>query len=87
MPAAAVFTIILAVLTVLVLAAYLISIARVLGRVNARLREVTAGLHLVTERTEPVGSIVGDINNELAGADNALQAVLTKRRRQPAGSR
>jgi hypothetical protein len=87
MPAAAVFTIILAVLTVLVLAAYLISIARVLGRVNARLREVTAGLHLVTERTEPVGSIVGDINNELAGADNALQAVLTKRHRQPAGSR
>ena len=87
MPAAAVFTIILAVLTVLVLAAYLISIARTLGRVNARLREVTTGLHLVTERTEPVGSIVGDINNELAGADNALQAVLTKRRRQPAGSR
>ena len=87
MPAAAIFTIILAALTVLVLAAYLISIARVLGRVNARLREVTAGLHLVTERTEPVGSIVGDINNELAGADNALQAVLTKRRRQPAGSR
>ena len=87
MPAAAIFTIILAALTVLVLAAYLISIARVLGRVNARLREVTTGLHLVTERTEPVGSIVGDINNELAGADNALQAVLTKRRRQPAGSR
>jgi uncharacterized protein YoxC len=87
MPAAAIFTIILAALTVLVLAAYLISIARVLGRVNARLREVTTGLHLVTERTEPIGSIVGDINNDLAGADNALQAVLTKRRRQPAGSR
>lgn len=83
MPAAAVFTIILAVLTVLVLAAYLISIARVLGRVNARLRAVTAGLHLVTERTEPIGSIVGEINNDLAGVDDALKAVLTKRRRQP----
>jgi hypothetical protein len=87
MPAAAVFTIIVAVLTILVLAAYLISIARTLRRVDARLREVTDGLHLVTERTEPIGSIVGDINNDLAGADSALEAVLTKRRRQPAGSR
>jgi hypothetical protein len=84
MPAAAVFTIILAVLTVLVLAAYLISIARVLGRINARLREVTTGLHTVTERTEPVGSIVGEINKDLAGVDDALKAVLAKRRRRPA---
>ncbi|MDQ4011045.1 MAG: hypothetical protein M3228_10225 [Actinomycetota bacterium] len=79
MPAAAIFTIILAALTVLVLAAYLISIARVLARVHARLREVTAGLHLVTERTEPIGSIVGDINTDLAGADDALRAVLARR--------
>ena len=78
MPAAAVFTIILAVLTVLVLAAYLISIALVLWRVNARLRAVTAGLHLVTERTEPIGPIVGEINNDLAGVDDALRAVLAR---------
>ena len=81
MPAAAVFTIILAALTVLVLAAYLISIARVLRRVDARLRAVTTGLHVVTERTEPVGSIVGEINKDLAGADDALRAVLAKSRR------
>jgi hypothetical protein len=78
MPAAAVFTIIVAVLTVLVLAAYLISIARVLWRIDARLRAVTDGLHLVTERTEPIGSIVGEINKDLAGVDNALRAVLAK---------
>ncbi len=78
MPAAAVFTIILAVLTVLVLAAYLISIARVLGRIDARLRAVTAGLHLVPERTEPIGSIVGEINNDLAGVDDALRRVLAR---------
>lgn len=78
MPAAAVFTIILAVLTVLVLAAYLIKIALVLGRINARLRAVTDGLHLVTERTEPIGSIVGEINNDLAGVDHALRAVLAR---------
>ena len=88
MMAAAVFTIILAVLTVLVLAAYLLSIARVLGRIDGRLRAVTDGLHLVTQRTEPVGSIVGEINNDLAGVDDALRAVLSKRRRPAkAGSR
>lgn len=79
MPAAAVFSIILAVITVLVLAAYLISIALVLGRIHAKLREVNTGLHLVTERTEPVGSIVGEINRDLAGVNDALRAVLARK--------
>ncbi len=79
MPAAAIFSIIVAALTVLVLAAYLISIAGVLRRIDARLRAVTAGLHLVTERTEPIGSIVGEINNDLAGVDDALRAVLARK--------
>jgi hypothetical protein len=78
MPLAAVITIIGAVLTVLALAAYLISIALVLWRVNARLRAVAAGLHLVTERTEPIGSIVGEINTDLARVDDALRAVLAR---------
>ncbi|MCA1696977.1 MAG: hypothetical protein LC749_20915, partial [Actinobacteria bacterium] len=76
MPAAAVFSIILAVITVLVLAAYLISIAGVLMRIHAKLREVNTGLHVVTEKTEPIGSIVGDINRDLAGPNDALRAVL-----------
>ena len=79
MPAVAIFSIILAALTVLVLAAYLISIAGVLRRIDARLRAVTSGLHLVTERTEPIGSIVGEINNDLAGVDDALRAVLARK--------
>ncbi|MGH4018936.1 MAG: hypothetical protein ACRDT0_06785 [Pseudonocardiaceae bacterium] len=78
MPLAAVITIIGAALTVLVLAAYLISIALVLRRVDTRLRAVTDGLHLVTERTEPIGSIVGEINKDLAGVDDALRAVLAR---------
>jgi hypothetical protein len=79
MPAAAIFSIVLAAITVLVLAAYLISIARILVRISAKLRAVNTGLHVVTERTEPVGSIVGDINSDLAGADDALRAVLARR--------
>lgn len=78
MPLTAVITIIGAALTVLVLAAYLIRVALVLGRINARLRTVTVGLHLVTERTEPVGSIVGEINRNLTGVDDALRAVLAR---------
>jgi hypothetical protein len=76
MPAAGIVTIILALLTVLVLAAYLISIAAVLRRVNAKLHAVTASLPIVTQKTEPIGSIVGDINNDLAGVDGALRRVL-----------
>lgn len=79
MPAAAIFSIVLAAITVLVLAAYLISIARILVRISAKLRAVNTGLHVVTERTEPVGSILGDINSDLAGADDALRAVLARR--------
>ena len=79
MPAAAIFSIVLAALTVLVLAAYLISIARILARISAKLREVNTGLHVVTEKTEPVGSIVGDINSDLAAADDALRAVLARK--------
>ena len=78
MPIAAIITIIGAVLTVLVLAAYLISVVIVLRRVDVKLRAVVAGLHVVTERTEPVGGIVGEINSDLAGVDDALRAVLAK---------
>ncbi|MGH3523653.1 MAG: hypothetical protein ACRDU4_12730 [Mycobacterium sp.] len=78
MPAAAVVTIIAALLTVVVLAVYLIRIASVLGRVNAKLRAVTDGLHVVAEKTEPAGSIVREMNSDLAGVDNAFRRVLAK---------
>ena len=78
MSLAAVITIIGAALTVLVLAAYLISIALILRRVDTKLHAVTAGLHSVPDKTEPIGSIVGQINKDLAGVDNALRAVLAK---------
>jgi hypothetical protein len=78
MPLAAIITIIGAALTVLALAAYLISVALILRRVDAKLHAVTAGLHSVPDKTAPIRSIVGHINKDLAGADNALQAVLAK---------
>lgn len=80
MPDVAIVTIIGAALTVLVLAAYLISIWAALGRVYTKLREVTAGLPVVTEKTKPLGPVLGEINNDLAGVDEALKAVLAKSR-------
>lgn len=80
MPFVAVVTIIGALLTVVVLAAYLIRVALILRRVDRKLGAVIGGLGAVVEKTEPIGSVVGEINNDLAGVDNALQDVLTKER-------
>lgn len=80
MPAAAVITIIGAILTVVVLAAYLIRVALILRRVSGKLSAVIAGVGSATEKTQPVGSIVREINKDLAGVDSALQGVLTKNR-------
>ena len=80
MPLAAVITIIGAGLTVFVLAAYLISVALVLWRVDRSLRAANVNLGLAAERTMPIGSIVGEINNDLAGVDDALRGVLVRSR-------
>ncbi len=80
MPAVAVITIIGAILTVLVLAAYLIRVARILQRVKAKLGDVIVGVESAAQKTEPLGSILREINKDLAGADKGLQDVLTKQR-------
>ncbi len=80
MPPAAIITIIGALLTVVVLAAYLIRVALILRRVNGKLGAVIAGVVSAGEKTKPVGSIIGEINKDLAGVDRALQGVLAKER-------
>ncbi len=80
MPFAAVVTIIGALLTVVVLAAYLIRVALILRRVDRKLGAVLGGLGAVVDKTQPIGAVVGEINNDLAGVDSALQGVLTKER-------
>ncbi|MGH3566998.1 MAG: hypothetical protein ACRDRH_13390 [Pseudonocardia sp.] len=80
MISAAVVTIIGALLTVLVLAAYLIYVALVLRRVDGRLSAITAGVESITYKAELAGPIVREINKDLTGVNNALQAVLTKKR-------
>ena len=80
MPTVAVVTIVGAALTVLALAGFLISVALILWRVDRRLRSITAGVGVITEKAAPAGPVVREINQDLAGVDNALRAVLSKRR-------
>jgi hypothetical protein len=71
-------TIIGVLLTVVVLVAYLIRAALVLGRVSAKLDPIALDLHQVIEKTEPIKPIVEEINRDLTGVDNALRAVLAR---------
>jgi len=75
-----VITIIAAILTVVVLAAYLIRVALMLQRVNGKLGAVIADVRTVGKQTEPLGSILGGINHDLTGVDKTLQGVLAKQR-------
>jgi hypothetical protein len=74
----AIITIIGALLTVVVLVAYLTRVVFVLARVSAKLNPIAAGLHQVVEKTRPIEPIIGEINKDLAGVDNALRAVLAR---------
>lgn len=78
MPLVAMITIIGALLTVVVLVAYLTRVVLVLARASAKLTPVAIDLHQVIEKTQPIKPIVGEINKDLAEVDDALRAVLAR---------
>jgi hypothetical protein len=80
--AAGVVSIVVALVTVLVLAAYLIYVVFALRRVSARLRAILAGLALIPGKTAPISPVLSEINHDLATVDSRLRVVLT-RDRQP----
>jgi hypothetical protein len=80
MSPAAVVTVVLALLTVVVLAAFLIYIAILLLGVTRRLNAIAGGVPVITAKAEPAGPVVNEINQDLAGVYNALLGVLTKSR-------
>jgi len=67
-------------LTVVVLAAYLIRVALILRRVERSLATVIGGVGAIVDKTKPINSVLGEINQDLAGVDSALQEVLTRER-------
>jgi len=74
-------------LTVATLAAYLIRVALILVHVNFTLGTIIAGVRAIATQVEPLGPVVGEINNDLAGLSKALQDLVAKAggRRVPAG--
>ncbi len=79
MPLAGVVTIIGALLTVGLLAVYLSRMVLILRRVDRKLGAVIRGLGVVVDKTEPIGPIVGQMNQDLVGVDTALQDVLARK--------
>jgi uncharacterized protein YoxC len=60
---------------VVVLAVYLIAIAARLRKVSHTLGLVTFGVRAIEKQTEPIGPVVGDINEALEGVAGALEQV------------
>jgi len=63
-------------LLVLVLAFYLIAIARALRKVSATLGLVTFGVRAIEKQTQPIGPVLGEINGALEQVAGALQGLV-----------
>jgi hypothetical protein len=83
MPAAGVATLVLVLLTVAVLAAYLIRVALVLKHVNFTLGTVIAGVRAIELATRPITPILGSIAGDLAATQQALEDLLASKAARP----
>jgi hypothetical protein len=63
-------------LLVLVLATYLIVIARTLRKVSQTLGLITFGVRAIEKQTEPIGPVVGDVNAALEKVATALEQLV-----------
>lgn len=75
----AIVTLIGVALTVLVLAAYLLTVAWILYKVSFTLGTVVAGLRAIANQTEPLKPVIDEINADLAGVQGALEGLLAKK--------
>ena len=76
MPAAGVVTLLLVLLTVAVLAAALVRVALLLKHVNVTLGSVIEGVGAIETATQPINPLLGDIANDLAATQQALDGLL-----------
>lgn len=79
MNAAAVVTIIAAVLAVAAIAVYLISVAVVLRQINSRLDGVIGAVGKIIDATRPVGPVVASISTDLGAAQGVLEHLLERK--------
>lgn len=76
MPAPAIATIVLAVVVVLVLAGFLLAIARVLLDVHRKLGPVIEAVGMIASQAKPVDPVVRSITGNLATAQDGLSSLL-----------
>jgi len=85
MPAAAVVTLIIVGVAVLVIAGYLLLIAVSLMGVNSALGKVVSSVNEIPSRTQPVPSVIDAMNKDLGDAANVLESLL-QRKAEPSPS-
>lgn len=77
MSAAAVAALVVTGVLVAALAFYLLWVVAILSRLTDTLGKVTFGVAAIAHRVEPVQRLVGEINGDLIGVAEALEALAT----------
>ena len=60
------------ILTVIVIAAFLITVVTLLGQIWSRINTILGVVGVVVEKTEPLGPVIGEIKADLAGGEAAI---------------
>ena len=72
METAQVVMLIAVILTVIVIAVFLITVVSLLGQIWSRINTILGVVGGVVEKTEPLGSVIGEIKSDLGGGEIAL---------------
>ncbi len=84
MSAAAIAALVVTGVLVAALAFYLLWVVVILRRLTDTLGKVVFGVASIAHRVEPVGAVVGEINGDLIGVADALEALADDVRPAPA---
>ena len=60
------------ILTVIVIAAFLITVVALLGQIWSRINTILGVVGGVVEKTEPLGPVIGEIKADIAGGEVAI---------------
>ena len=72
METAQVVMLIAVILTVIVIAVFLITVVTLLGQIWSRINTILGVVGGVVEKTEPLGAVIGEIKSDLAGGEIAI---------------
>lgn len=75
MPAAGIAALVVTAVLVLALAFYLLWVVLLLRRLTDTLGKVVFGVRSIAHRVEPVGGLVAEMNGDLVGVADALEAL------------